>query len=133
MAITTYTELPTTLVLNGNEILAGYVPNGLQPPLNPYTTQQFTTQQVANLAMAGANANTVTMRQLLAALANQNLLYVAFQALPSDPANSYNIAWWHATRMSLADPFITGYLEPTIGYNSTQMAALFILALTFPA
>lgn len=72
------------------------------------------------------------MRQLKAALAAQNVIIEVYQALPADIANSYNIAWASASVMTLTDPFVTGFLQPTLGYSTPQLDALFSLALTFP-
>jgi hypothetical protein len=73
------------------------------------------------------------MRQLVAAMAGQGTLVAVYEALPSDITNSYNIAWSHAYYMGITDPFITGFLQPTLGYTTAQMQALFTLALTYPA
>ena len=132
MAITTYDQLPVTLSLAGNEITAIYVPSGLAPPLPQWVTQRCTTAQIAQL-VSGSAGSSVTMRQLLAALAADSLLVTLFEAVPADITNQYNIAYWHATKMTLTDPFITGFLQPTLSYSALQVQTLFTLALTFPA
>ena len=60
-----------------------------------------------------------------AAMAAAGVMVTAFNALPGSITNTYNIAWNHAYRMSINDPFITGFLEGAIGYSPAQMAALF--------
>ena len=76
---------------------------------------------------------TPTMRQLIAAMGSQAVLVSVQNAVPADITNAYNIAWTHAVYMPLTDPFVTGFLQPTLGYSGAQMTTLYALALTFPA
>jgi hypothetical protein len=130
MAGTTLDVLPPALALQGNELLLIYQP---QPGnlLVPYVGLRCTTGQVAEL-ITGIGTINPSMRQLIAALANQGVLVSVFDALPADITNSYNIAYNHAYVMTIGDSFVTGFLQPTLGYSGAQMIALFDLALSFP-
>ena len=129
MAGTTLDQLTPAISLNGSELVWIYQQGPNES--TPWIGLRCTTFQIADL-INGSNAQSCSMRQLLAAMANNGVLVTAYEALPADLNNSYNIAWNHAYRMAITDPFITGFLEPAIGYNATQMAALFALAQTFP-
>ena len=129
MAVTTLELLPPALALNGSELVMVDQRAGLA---TPWVTYSCTTSQIANLLNTTAGAGVCSMRQLVAALASQGALASVIAALPSSSSNAYNIAWAFAYRMSIADPFTTGFLQPTLGYSNTQMTALFVLALTFP-
>lgn len=134
MSVTTFDQLPPALALDGSEIAAIYVPSGLPAPLPQWITKRVTTAQIANLLNPDSEGDVAvcSMRQLFAAMAAMNVMVTAFQSLSGDMTNSNNIAWDHAYRMSIIDPFVTGFLQPAIGYNDLQIAALFVLALTFP-
>ena len=142
MAGITYDKTPAALALNGGELIYAYqqVTNtGLygQGPtgVTPYTGVTTTPSQIAaflNAVYKTPSAGFVSMRQLLAALAYQASLVAVFDALPSDITNPYNIAYNHAYIVTQADPFITGFVQPTLGLSNTQLAALFALAATFP-
>lgn len=129
MAGTTLDQLPAAISLNGSELVWLYQPGPNET--TPWIGVRCTTFQIADL-INGSNSQSVSMRQLFAAMAQDNVLVTAFEALPADITNSYNIAWNRAYRMSLSDPFVTGFLQPTLGYSASQIAALFLLAATFP-
>jgi len=127
---TTLNDLPPVLGLNGTELFFLYQ---YDPLLGVWVTYSCTADQIANLSSgSGGGSGVCSMRQLFAAMADEDVLVTAFDQLPSDITNSYNIAWNHAYRMTITDTFITGFLQPAIGYSSAQMAALFVLAATFP-
>lgn len=130
MAGTTLDVLPPALGLQGNELLWIYQPQTGDTPVT-YVGLRCTTAQVAAL-VSGIGTVNPSMRQLIAALASQAVLVEVEQAVPGDTTNSYNIAWNHAYVMSIGDSFVTGFLQPTLGYSGAQMTALFTLALTFP-
>ena|ERR1035437_6907706 len=129
MAVTTLNDLPPVLSLNGSEICFMYQ---YDPLLELWITYSCTTGQIASLASQITGAGTVSMRQLLAAMASQGVLVTAFESVPADITNTYNIAWNHAYRMGPSDTFVTGFLQPTIGYTNGQMAVLFVLAAGLP-
>jgi hypothetical protein len=132
MTGTTLNNLPPAIALSGAELVWLYQP-GPNPLVTPWIGVSCTTSQIANLlTTSGGGSSTCSMRQLFAAMANQSVLVLAFGSLPGDQTNQYNIAWYHAYRMTITDPFITGFLEPAIGYTGAQMAALFVLAQSFP-
>lgn len=128
MAGVTLNEIPVAVALNGNELLWAYQQGN---NVTPWVGVSVTSGQLASL-ISGIGTTTPSMRQLFAAMANQGVMYSTFIQLPGDMTNSYNIAWNHAYRMAITDPFVTGFLQPALGYSSAQMAALFALALTFP-
>ena len=129
MAVEKYSQMAPAIALAGNEIVCISVPQTFGPV--PYVTMTTTVAQIANI-YNGFTTVTVSTRQLLAAMASDGVLYTAFDTLPPDPANSYNIAWWHSFRLAINDPFVTGFIQPAIGYTTAQMQALFALAATFP-
>ena len=129
MAGTTLTSIPPALALNGNELVWIYQQTG--NPANPWVGLSTTTGQIAGLVLAGS-LGSVSMRQLFAAMAAQGVMVTAIEALSGDVTNAYNIAWNHAYRMTFSDTFITGFLQPAIGYSTAQMQALFALATTYP-
>ena len=130
MAGTTLDALPPAIALSGNELVWLYQP-GTNPLTTPWIGVRCTTGQIANL-LSGGGAASCSMRQLFAAMAAAGVLVTADQAVPADITNSSNIAWNHAYRMTITDPFITGFLEGAIGYSAAQMAALFVAALAYP-
>jgi hypothetical protein len=78
------------------------------------------------------------MRQLKQALASQtdagvNALLLVNENVPADITTFNYITWNTAYRISIADPFVVNFLQPTLGYSGAQMTALFLLADTFPA
>ena len=125
---TTLNDLPPVLGLNGSELLFLYQYDSLT---STWITYQCTSEQLANLFNGGGSGQ-CSMRQLFAAMADQGVLFSTSEAVPSDITNSYNIAWNKAYIMSINDPFITGFLQPTLSYSSLQMAELFALAQTYP-
>ena len=109
-----------------------FITGFLQPTLG------YTQADVNNLFNTAAAVpiyatGTPTMRQLIAAMGSQAVLVSVQNAVPADITNAYNIAWTHAVYMPLTDPFVTGFLQPTLGYSGAQMTTLYALALTFPA
>lgn len=142
MAGITYDQTPAALALNGGELIYAYQQNsntGLygQGPTGPtpWTGVTLTPAQIAAFVAAAyklPSSGYVSMRQLLAALAYQASLVTVFEALPSDITNPYNIAYNHAYIITQSDPFVTGFLQPTLGLTGPQLAALFALATTFP-
>lgn len=126
---TTLNDLPPVLALNGSELCFLYQ---FDPMLGKYVTYSCTTFQIAQLAFGIGGEGVCSMRQLFAAMANQGVMYQAFEQLPADVTNTFNIAWNHAFIMTINDPFIQDFLQPALGYSDLQMTALFALALTFP-
>ena len=126
---TTLNNLPPVLYLNGAELCFIYQYDTLT---STWITYSCTTSQLSEISGGGGGFGTCSMRQLFAAMAQENVLYEAFEALPSDVTNTYNIAWNHAFRMTIGDPFVVDFLQPAISYTTPQMANLFALALTFP-
>lgn len=131
MAGTTLDQLPPALALSGAELVWLYQP-GPNPLVTPWIGVRATTQQIALLLTTGGSTGGCSMRQLFAAMAAAGVMVTAFEAVPADINDSNNIAWNHAYRMTISDPFITGFLQAAIGYTSVQMAALFAAALAFP-
>lgn len=131
MAGVTLDQLPPALYLGGAELIWLYQPGPTEA--TPWIGVSCTVADLISYINSGGFSTQPTMRQLLAAMASQGVFLTAFQALPADVTDPNNIAWNHAFRMTLSDPFITGFLEPTLGYSQAQMQALFTLALTFPA
>lgn len=129
MGVTTLNDLPPVPALNGGELCFIYQ---FWTPTQEWITYSCTTAQIAGLFEGGGGVATCSMRQLFAAMASEDLMITAFEQLPADITDTYNIAWNYAFRMTLADPFITGFLQPALSFTSGQMAALFVLALTFP-
>lgn len=128
---TTLDVLPQAIALSGQELVWLYQP-GPNPLVTPWIGVRCTTGQLATIGGGGPGAATCSMRQLFAAMASQGVLVIADQQVPGDITDPNNIAWNHAYRMTITDAFITGFLEPAIGYSPAQMAALFVLAQTFP-
>lgn len=128
MAGVALNELPPALALNGNELLWAYQQG---PITTPWIGVTITPQMIAGLSTA-TGVTTPSWRQLLAAMASQGVLYGVAEAVPSDITNSYNIAWNHAYTMPISDPFVSGFLQPTLGYTNAQMTALYAFALAFP-
>jgi hypothetical protein len=133
MAGVTLDQLPPALALNGGELVWLYQ----QGPTiaTPWIGVQCTASQLAAFANALyklPSAGFVSMRQLVAALNAQGNLVTVFEALPSDITNQYNIGWNHAYIITQADPLVTGFIQPTLGYSGAQIATLFALAATFP-
>jgi len=132
MSGVTLDQLPPAIALTGAELVWVYQA-GPNPLVTPWIGYRCTTSQIANLlTTASGGSSTCSMRQLFAAMASQSVMVTAFEQLPADITNTYSIAWNSAYRMSIADPFITGFLQSALGYTGAQMAALFALALTFP-
>ena len=133
MAATTLDQLPVALALNGGELVWLYQQGPTEA--TPWIGVRGTTAQIAALittTLKLPNAGYVSMRQLVAALASENLLLGVTQALPGDETNAFNIAWTHAYLMSAGDPFVVGFLQPTLGYTGAQITTLFAYAATFP-
>jgi|SRR6185437_3207801 len=133
MAGTTLDELPVALALNGGELVWLYQQGPTEA--TPWIGVRSTTSQIAtfiNYTLNLPSSGYISMRQLVAALADQGVLVSVTEALTSDITNSYNIAWTHGYITSLSDPFITGFLQPTLGYSTPQMQNLFNLARNFP-
>lgn len=131
MAGVTLDKLPPALGLNGQELFWIYQqgPTEATPWIGLRLSLWQLSQWVANpQVMFGC-----TMRQLAAALASQSLLVPVLESLPGDVNDQYNIAWAHATTMTISDPFSAGFLQPTLGYSYSEMQALYADALTFPA
>jgi hypothetical protein len=126
--VSTYIDFAPAIALNGNELVLIYQQGN---NVTPWITVNCTTGQIANLLNGGVS-NTPSMRQLFAAMAFQNVMVSAFEQLPSDITNTYSIAWNHAYRMPINDPFVSGFLQPALGYTGAQMTSLFALALTYP-
>lgn len=139
--VTVFDSLPSDITdpynimwAHGNYVTIGdpFVTGFLQPTLGYSPAQMRVLFQLAAAAPTYPTG-TPTMRQLIAAMGSQATLVSVFAAVPSDITNSYNIAWTHANFMPITDPFVTGFLQPTLGYTTPQMNALYTLALTFPA
>lgn len=122
---TTLDTIPPALGLNGGELFWIYQQGPTEA--TPWIGLSCTAAQIAQFA-AGLAQPATTMRQLLSALSIQGVLIEVFDALPSDLTNTYNICWYHGATVSLGDVFVTGFLQPTLGYTNAQMQALFVLA-----
>lgn len=131
MAGVTLDQLSPALGFNGNELFWIYQQGPTEA--TPWIGIHCTLSQIASW-VGNPTLNTLgcSMRQLVAALANQDVLIEVFDALPSDITNAYNIAWTHGSVMNIADPFSVGFLQPTLGYTTLQMELLYALAITFP-
>ena len=132
MAGVAFYNLPPALALNGGEQMVAYQQGPTQA--TPWIGVQLTTSQLAAMVAATLNLPTegyISMQQLMSALAAKGVLYAAFEALPSDITNSYNIAWNHAYTISPSDPFIVKFLQPAINYTAAQMQNLFVFAQQF--
>lgn len=125
---TTLNSLPPVLGLNGTELCFIYQFDSMT---GTWITYRCTTGQIAQLAY-GLGPGSCSMRQLFAAMASQGVMYQAFELLPADVTNTYNIAWNHAFVINIVDPFIQDFLQPALGYSNSQMVSLFALAQTFP-
>ena len=133
MAGEAFYNLPPALALNGGELLVAYQQGPNQA--TPWIGVQFTASQFSAFiseALQKPSACYVSMRQLASALASRSVLVELVQALSSDITNTYNIAWTHGYIITAADPFISGFLQPTLGYSGSDVATLFALAATFP-
>ena len=131
MAGQTLDQLPPALALNGSELLWIYQQG--PSPATPWIGLRCTSAQLASLFSGPSGIiGAISMRQLFAAMAFDGVMVTAFNALSADITNSNNIAWYHAYAMTISDPFITGFIQPTIGYTTLQMELLFVLARTFP-
>lgn len=131
-ALTPYSQMPIAVALNGTEKICLSLPQ--DAPLPPFLTETCTVDQLAQFIGGSiVPVGSISMRQIFAALADLGVMYSPlFIALPASIADSYNIAWYHASIMTQTDPFITGFVAPTLGYGPVQIAALFALAATFP-
>ena len=133
MAGVTLDQLPPALGLTGGELVWLYQqgPDQVTPWIGVRATvAQLAAYIINNQGLAGTGY--ASIRQLAAALASQENLVTMLDALTSDVTNQYNIAWSHASTISTTDPFVTGFLQPTLGLNNAQVLALFTLANTFP-
>jgi 5-enolpyruvylshikimate-3-phosphate synthase len=130
MAGTTLDQLPQAVALSGSELVWLYQqgPNDQ----TPWIGVSCTTFQIAALINGNSGTSVCSMRQLVAALAANGVLVAVAQAVPGDITTSTNIAWNHAYRMTISDSFVTGFLQPTLGYTNAQMIALFVEAQSFP-
>ena len=133
MAGTTLDKIPPALGLNGSELFWAYQPG--PTPVTPWIGVSVTPGQLTQYLKYGPSVPYVatTMCQLLAALSTQGVLVTLFDALPSDITNPYNIAYNHANYITIGDPFITGFLQPTLGYSQADVYNLFNLAAAVPA
>lgn len=129
MAVITFSQLPPATGLTGAEIFA--VSQLLGIPVQE-TSVGVTLNQIKAFLGGGSTSTVVSMRQLFAAMVVQGVYLIAQAAVPADPTNATNIAWNSAYIMTIADPFVVGFLEPTLSFSGTQMAALFALAMTQP-
>lgn len=128
VAYTPYSEMPRAIALNGTELvcLSLYRPDMI--PL--WLTEVIPISELGDFFNVG-NLGT-SMRQIKAALAFQGTMYQLFMGISSDPTDTFNIAWTTASRMTTTDPFITGCLQPVLGYTDADVITLFALAATFP-
>ena len=133
MAGVTLDQLPPALALNGGELVWLYQQGPTQ--VTPWIGVQCTSSQLAafiNTTLKTPSAGFVSMRQLTAALAAQAVLVTLLNALPGDVTNAYNICWNRGYIITPSDPFITGFLQPTLSYSGANVTTLFALAATFP-
>jgi hypothetical protein len=128
LAGVTLDKLPPALGLNGTELVWLYQEGGNS--VVPWVGVQCTTAQLAEFATSAAKVpySFTTMRQLITVLGQLGLLIDVFNALPGDITDQYNIAWNHAPYMSASDPFVTGFLQPTLGFSDAQILGLFALS-----
>lgn len=132
MSVTTFSQIAQTAGLSGRELVCISVPQyGPFGDVVAYTTAVTTTNDIANL-YAPPSLAAPTMRQLFQALSANGQYLTAYEALPADPTDTYNIAWNRANVMPINDPFISGFLQPTLGLSDGQLLALYQLAATYP-
>ena len=135
-AYTPFSQMPIATAINGTEILCASLPQPFSIP--PFLTETLTVAQLAAYIALLINGGHivpigyVSMRQLKAALAFQNELVPLFDNLPGDMNNEYNITWWSGSIINATDIFITGFLQPTLGYSNAQVVTLLALAQTYP-
>lgn len=126
MAVTTFSELPPTLSLNGSELVCI---SQFDPLLGIWSTYTTTTAAISEF-FSGISVATPSMRQIKAAMAQQSVLVDVDNSVPADITNSYSIAWTTAFRMSITDQFVTGFLVPLLGQS--EVNTIFALAPSFP-
>lgn len=126
-AYTPFSEMPRAIALNGSELVCLSL---YRPDMVPLWLTEVI--PISDLGFFIANNLGTSMRQIKAALADQGNLYALFMGISSDPTDSFNIAWTTASRMTPTDPFITGCLQPVLGYSDADVVVLFALAATFP-
>lgn len=129
-AVTTFDQAPILTGIIGSELMYAYQPLGTIPAT--YLGGTLTPNQLKAFVQGTSAGTVASMRQLKAALVSQSVMLTVLVAVPADPTNSTNIAWFSAYEMTPTDVFVTGFLQPTLGYSNAQIAALFSLALTFP-
>jgi hypothetical protein len=128
---TTLSQLPQVFNLSGNELFLLSQPQSNPQPV-PWVSYAITTQDLKNFILYNTGQS-VSMRQLKLACQAQGVLLTLFAALPADVTSQYNIAWNNAVQVNALDPFITGFLQPTLGYSGAQVTALLLLASGYPA
>lgn len=130
IAPTPYDQAPILSGIIGTELLYAYQPLGTIP--STYRGGTITPLQLKSFVQGTSSGTIASMRQLKAALVSQTVMLTVLVAVPADPTNATNIAWFSAYEMTPTDTFVTGFLQPTLGYSNAQITALFTLALSFP-
>lgn len=131
MAVEKFSQMPRAIALNGGELICvsqqGNPFSQQLPTVTPWITKVVTVDLLAEY-IARPSVTFVRMDQLFMALRAVNLYSIAFNQLPSDVANQFNIAWFHALEITPSDPFVTGFLQPAIDYSDDQIEVLFSIA-----
>lgn len=126
MANTNLTQIQQTLALNGSELV--YLIR--QDPITGLWSDYVCTVDTLAGFYSGTGTSTPSMRQIKAAMAQQDVMLEVTQNLPADETSAYNIAWTSAFRMGISDPFVIGFLEPLLGQS--EVNTIWALAPSFP-
>ena len=135
MATTTFSQLPVAVALSGGEIIPADQYQGTSPS-GALTTVSITVQQIVFLSVAltkGLSPTTLmaTNRQIRSALAAAGNLITIDGAMSADITNATTIEWRNGTVIVAGDA-VYSFIQTTLGYSASQMAALFATALTYP-
>jgi hypothetical protein len=128
MANTAFSNLPTVIALNGNELVCVSQYNAL---LETWTSYACTTEQISAL-FNGIPTGTPSMRQIKASMEAQGVLVDVSQAVPGDITDSNFIAWNSAFRMAQNDPFVTNFLLGENILTQTQVTTIWADAPNYP-
>lgn len=124
MANATIPSLPAAVALSGNEQLE-IVQGG--------TSMRCTVAQIVYISLSSGNISVTVCsnRQFRSALSALGLEVTVDNAVPADINDAVTNQWQNGSVVVQNDALWT-FTATTIGYNSTQMLALFASALTYP-
>jgi hypothetical protein len=128
MANTAFSNLPTVIALNGNELVCVSQYNAL---LETWTSYACTTEQISAL-FNGIPTGTPSIRQIKASMEAQGVLVDVSQAVPGDITDPNFIAWNSAFRMAQNDPFVTNFLLGENILTQTQVTTIWADAPNYP-